>query len=262
VTFEDALNIYTDGSSFQGPRRGGVGIRYIIINDAGDEEWLDECPFGYKEATNNEMELMACILGLRGVPGELMIDNVQRIYVFTDSQYVRDHIIRAVTTWPANGWRNRHGKPIENVKLWKNLIKEIKNAPVRVDIKWVKGHSTNKHNKAVNKLARQSANGFLNEPLTVQSVRRKLTDESVELGSVGMEGQELEIRVITDKRMREQKVWRYKYEVLPSDSPYAGKVDVIFSKHLLRAHHSYRVIVCDNPMNPEIISVIEEIEEQ
>ena len=74
-----------------------------------------------------------------------------------------------------------------------------------------------------------------------------------------MEGQELDVRIITDKRMREQKLWRYKYEVLPSDSPYAGKIDVIFSEILLRAHHSYRVRVCDNQKNPRIVELIEEI---
>lgn len=259
MTFEDALNIYTDGSSLQRPRRGGVGIRYIIINDAGDEEWQDDCPFGYKEATNNEMELMAAILALRGIPDKMMTSAVQRIYIFTDSQYVRDNFFRAAMIWPANGWLNQDGKPIENVKLWKDLVREVMNAPRRVDIKWIKGHGTNKHNKAVDNLAKESANGFLNEPLTVQSVRRKISDESVSIGSVRMEGQELDVRVITDKRMREQKLWRYKYEVLQSDSPYAGKVDIIFSKILLRAHRSYRVRVCDNQKNPRIVDLIDEI---
>lgn len=259
MTYEDALNIYTDGSSLQRPRRGGVGIRYIIINDAGDEEWQDECPTGYKEGTNNEMELMAPILALRGTPAEMMTNNVQRIYIFTDSQYVRDHLHRAQTYWPANGWCNRNGKPIENVKLWKGLVREVKNAPKRVYFKWVKGHGTNKHNKAVHKLATKSAQGFLNEPLSIQSVRRKYSKESVDKGSVKMEGQTIDIRIITDKRMREQKLWRYKYEVLPSDSRYAGKVDIIFSEHLLRAHHSFRVRVCDNQNNPRIVDIIEEI---
>lgn len=259
MTYEDAINIYTDGSSLQRPRRGGVGIRFIVINKDGDEEWQDECPPGYKEATNNEMELMAPILALRGIPDEMMTSNIERIFVFTDSMYVRDHLFRATQVWPNNGWCSRHGKAIENVKLWKDLVREVKKAPKRVVFKWVKGHGTNKHNKAVDKLARQSANGFLNEPLTVQSVRRKLTDESVELGSVKMDGQELDIRIITDKRMREQKVWRYKYEVLPSGSPNAGKVDIIDSEILLRAHHSYRVVVCDNQNNPRILELIEEI---
>lgn len=49
-------------------------------------------------------------------------------------------------------------------------------------------------------------------------------------------------------------------EVLPSDSPCSGKVDVIFSEYLLRAHHSYRVRVCADQNNPGIIEVIKEIE--
>ena len=76
MTYEDALNIYTDGSSLRRPRRGGVAFRYIIINDAGDEEWQDECPPGYKEGTNNEMELMACILALRGISTEMMTGTI------------------------------------------------------------------------------------------------------------------------------------------------------------------------------------------
>ncbi len=238
-----------------------MGFRYIIINDTGDEEWQDECPPGYKEGTNNEMELMAPTLALRGIPTEMITGNIQRIYVFTDSQYVRDYLFHATKIWPANGWCNRDGKPIENVKLWKDLVREVKNAPRRVDFKWVKGHGANKHNKAVDKLARNSANGFLNEPLTVQSVRRKISEESVDFGSVRMEGQEFDIRIITDKRMREQKLWRYKYEILPSNSPYAGKVDIIFSEILLRAHHSYRIRVCDNQRNPRIVDLIDEIGE-
>ncbi len=67
------MNIYTDGSCFQRPRRGGIGIRYIIINDAGDEEWQDECPPGYKQATNNEMELLACIVALRDIPDRMVM---------------------------------------------------------------------------------------------------------------------------------------------------------------------------------------------
>lgn len=260
MTYEDAINIYTDGSSLQRPRRGGVGIRYIVINDAGDEECLDECPPGYKEATNNEMELLAPILALRGIPDEMMTSNIDRIYIFTDSMYVSDHFYNATHVWPNNGWCNRHGRPIENAKLWKDLVREVKKASKRVEFKWVKGHGTNKHNRAVDKLAKKSANSaILNDPLTVQSVRRKLTGESVEIGCVKMEGQELDVRVITDKWMREQKVWRYKYEILPSDSPYVGKVDIIFSEIQLRAHHSYRVVVCADQKNPRILELVEEI---
>ncbi len=57
MTYEDAINIYTGGSSYSNPRRGGIGIRYITINETGDEEIKDDCLMGYKEAINNQMEL-------------------------------------------------------------------------------------------------------------------------------------------------------------------------------------------------------------
>ena len=260
VIFEDALNIYTDGSSFENPRRGGMGIRYIVVNVEGHAEIHDEMPTGYKQVTNNEMELLACVIALREIPAEFLSPTISRIVIFTDSQYVRNYYNRAVWIWPKQGWRNQHGRPIENVEIWKDLVKELKKSSLPVRLKWVKGHSQNVHNSAVDKLARKSANGYLNEPLTVTSVRRKKSDQSVSIGSVLMEGQELNIRIITDKRMRPQKVWRYKYEVLQCDSPYVGYVDIIYSEHLLRAGHSYRVQVSEKPMNPEVVEVIEELD--
>jgi ribonuclease HI len=65
VLDERALHIYTDGSSYSNPRRGGVGVLYVVFSSL-DEELVTELSFpGYKEGTNNQMELYACILGLR-----------------------------------------------------------------------------------------------------------------------------------------------------------------------------------------------------
>jgi hypothetical protein len=37
MIYEKVLNIYTDGSSLSAPRRGGMGVRFVTLNDAGDE---------------------------------------------------------------------------------------------------------------------------------------------------------------------------------------------------------------------------------
>jgi|GEM_PF-6925066 len=45
-----------------------MGVRYVTIDEeSGEEVWEDECLMGYKGATNNQMELLACTLGLKGV---------------------------------------------------------------------------------------------------------------------------------------------------------------------------------------------------
>lgn len=260
MTYEDALNIYTDGSSFQKPRRGGIGIRYITINDAGDEIVTDDVPPGYEQATNNQMELMACIMALEGARSHPSITTVQRVVIFTDSMYVRDNVSSAIYTWRKRKWTGSDGRPIENVDLWKKLVREMQKCPVHVDFEWTPGHSQNKHNKAVDKLAKKSANGFLNPTLTAANVRRKITTESVQIGSVGMHGQEMSVRIIDDKWLKQQKLYKYRYEVLSEDSEYHGKVDLIFSKHVMCAGHHYRVRVNTGTRNPRIEEVLEELE--
>ncbi len=59
MIIENAINIYTDGSSFSRPRLGGIGIRLVIINSLGQEEVEDISLAGYAAATNNQMELYA-----------------------------------------------------------------------------------------------------------------------------------------------------------------------------------------------------------
>ena len=112
MTYEDAINIYTDGSCYSNPRRGGIGIRYITINETGDEEIEDDCLMGYKEATNKQMELLACTLGLKGAYDRKSINKINKVYIFTDSFYVRDNYMNAMSTWPNQKWLNQYGKPI------------------------------------------------------------------------------------------------------------------------------------------------------
>jgi ribonuclease HI len=65
---DEALTIYTDGSSYQGPRRGGVGILFVTVDDDGHERINEYALPGYAGVTNNQMELQACIEALRRWP--------------------------------------------------------------------------------------------------------------------------------------------------------------------------------------------------
>ena len=265
MVYENALNIYTDGSSFSRPRRGGIGIRYVTIDDAGNEVVQNEEVPGHEGATNNQMELLACIKALEDASKHPDFEAVDRIYVFTDSMYVTDNLNRAKFQWSKSRWHNRDGKPVENAELWKRLIRvlqKLQKISKRVDFEWVKGHAKDPHNKAVDKLAKQSAKGVLNRPLEVTTVRRKKTALTVEPGCVPMCGQTLSIRIITDKYMRVQRLYKYKYEVLPDNGTLSGKVDFIFhdSKQFLRAGHHYEVRVNSDTKNPRVMEVLREIE--
>jgi ribonuclease HI len=94
MTIEDALNIYTDGSSFSRPRVGGIGIRFITTNELGDEVIEDvELP-GYKGATNNQMELYAGVAALKESPAYYGHEIPVRA-VFTRSERLKTLVDRA-----------------------------------------------------------------------------------------------------------------------------------------------------------------------
>jgi len=259
---EGALNIYTDGSSYSSPRAGGVGIVFVLIDDGGNER-VEESMFpGYRGATSNQMELQAPILALREAKRLGLTRDVRKIVIHTDSMYVYENYKRAMFEWPRTHWAKRGGAPVLNAELWKQLIKAIRSTGRIVEFEWVKGHAKNPHNKAVDKLAKQSAKRATQAPLTQVSVRRKRTSEKVQPGSVAMLGQRLSIRVITCENLRVQRVWRYKYEVLSKRSPFVGKVDWIYSANdlLVRDGHSYHVRLNEDPSYPQIVKVYRELE--
>jgi ribonuclease HI len=224
MTIEDALEIYTDGSSLQSPRVGGIGIRFVWIDSYGNDMIQDVQFAGYRNATNQQMELQACIIALREALRLQLSVGISKIIIFTDSLYVNDNINKAIFEWPKSKWLLRSGKPVSNAEQWKQLIKCIKNTGIRVMFKWVKGHSKNTHNKAADRLARQSAKLPINKPLSIVHVRRKLTTNTVDIGCVEMFGQNISIRIITSEYLKIQKISKFKYEVITQKSKYNGNV--------------------------------------
>lgn len=140
---ENVLNIFTDGSSFQSPRSGGIGIRFVLVDSDGDEQIHDIQSLGYKNATNNQMELKACIMALEEAVRLHLTSGRTKIIVYTDSLYVVDNYKKAMFDWSTTRWHRRSGAPVLNADLWKDLIKAIRKTRLRVDFEWIKGHSKN-----------------------------------------------------------------------------------------------------------------------
>lgn len=230
---ETALNIYTDGSSLSSPRVGGVGYTLIAVDDLGDEVVYDDYLPSVKGATANQMELQACIAALQtttkhppaDLPTVFELARFSKIVIRTDSMYVEGNFNNAKWTWPKNRWRTKDGAPVQNSDLWKELIRVVKKTGLRVDVKWVKGHKKDAHNIRVDKLAGKSARSPSASVAGPQRVRRKLSPFPLEVGSVGMEGQFMTVRIVTDKYFGPpHKCYRYMYEVMDEDSPYYQRV--------------------------------------
>lgn len=250
---KNVLTIYTDGSSLPNPRRGGIGVRFIYTDASGIEEMTEDfAEYGYKGSANNQMELYACVFALKNALSIAVLNRITLIEIRSDSQYVTENFARAKYQWSQNKWLNRYGKPIDNADLWKELIKYIQKIKKRVEITWVKGHSKDIHNKAVDKLAKQSAKNSINKPLTFVDVRRKKSPKSTERGSVKMCGQRISIRIIDSKYLNIHKLWKFRYEVISKGSPYFQNIDFIYCLQVLRVGHSYSVRFNKESTNPMI----------
>ena len=264
ISVEDsALIIYTDGSCLHHPRLGGYGIRIYfptILNK--DVEFIDLDSPSYQFTSNNQMELLAVISALKHVESLNNLYGVSRIIVFTDSQYVTENYNNAKYYWSRTKWFLKNGAPVQNADLWKELVKISSRIKTRIEIRWVKGHSKNIDNKAVDKIAKQSAKSRTKKLFKPMTVRRKLSPNIVNPGSIKSVGQRISIRAITDEYLSVQKLFKYKVEVISRKSKYYNCVDFVHSELLLKAGHSYLVSLKKNENLITISKVIKEIEKE
>lgn len=252
----NALNIYTDGSSYQKPRRGGIGMLFIFPEHL-DKENVSVVPFGYKQSTNNQMELKACVIALEE---SLKFEKEwTSIVIYTDSMYVVDNYPNAIFRWRSNGWKKVDGGPVLNAETWKELIKKVDKVKARVNIKRVKGHSKNECNEQVDKMAKLSAQKATKDPLYCVNVRRKKTNKKGEVGCVEIRGQKITIKIITSEYLKIQKISKYKYEVMSKGSPFYGLVDFVYSKKILRVGHEFYVEFNDNQKFPQVLKIYKDL---
>jgi ribonuclease HI len=262
---EGALIIYTDGSQFSKPRRqGGIGIRLIWTNPDGHPDSFDHNPPGYFDVTVPLMELKAVIEALRLLTRQsppVPPDLYDKIVVYSDAMYLVDGHPRAKGSWPRNKWLTKDGPPVKNAEQWKELLRLERRIGKRFEIRKVKGHSKNPHNKAVDKLARTSAQIATNPSLTPAKLRRKKSPKQLVPGSVKMEGQRVTIHVHKAEYMRVQQLSGYRYSVESPSSPYYQEVGWVFADRSvnLSAGHSYAVRFNEDTKNPRIEEVFMEV---
>ncbi len=133
------VEIYTDGACKGNPGLGGWGA----LLRAGELE--KELCGGEANTTNNRMEMMAVIEGLKA------LKRPAQVVVFTDSKYVQMGISEWITGWKARGWRTADKKPVKNEDLWRLL--DAQAAGHKVEWRWVKGHAGHAGNERADALA-------------------------------------------------------------------------------------------------------------
>ena len=135
--------IYTDGSSRGNPGPGGYGA--VLMYGSHRKE----LSHGYRLTTNNRMELMAVIAGLKAIKKDH-----HPVHIYSDSQYVVNAIEKG---WLKNWIKTNFKGGKKNSDLWKEyyLIAQ----PFNIKMIWVKGHADNPHNNRCDELATTAADG-------------------------------------------------------------------------------------------------------
>ncbi|MFT3903196.1 MAG: ribonuclease HI [Niabella sp.] len=135
--------MYTDGASRGNPGPGGYGVILMF------GQHRKEMSAGYRHTTNNRMELMAVIEGLKALKTKDI-----PITIYSDSQYV----VNAISKGWLNNWVRtdfKGGK--KNKDLWMQYYQLSKQ--FKISMVWVKGHASNPFNNRCDELATQAADG-------------------------------------------------------------------------------------------------------
>ena len=132
------ITLFSDGSALGNPGPGGYGV----ILRYGDKE--KEFSGSEIHTTNNRMELLGVIVGLRALREKCEVD------VISDSSYV----VKGINEWLAN-WIKRDFKKVKNPDLWREYVEVSKGH--KITAIWVRGHDGHEENERCDTLARSEA---------------------------------------------------------------------------------------------------------
>jgi len=262
IVDENALNIFTDGSSYHKKQRAaGAGGCLVWVNEAGNEEHEEYAPIGWQKATIDEMEIVACTLGMKEANRFLKNErHFEKILIYSDSKYVVNNYFKAMNIWPNSKWLGTNRMPVKNIELWKQLRREVNRCPLHVYVEWVKAHKSHKYNKIADGLAKRSAETPLKKPFSFSETTKKWSDQNTKRGSVPVVGQKIKIRIISRVYIKRAKTYEYRYEVIdPNNQAYKNLDFVFYNEHLSR-NKCFNVRFNNEQRRPFILEVIEELE--
>ena len=134
------VNIYTDGACKGNPGAGGWAA---ILEYEGKEKELFG---GEKLTTNNRMELIGAIEGLKALKEQCQVT------LYSDSQYLVNAINKGwLENWKAKNWRKADKSQVLNDDLWKELVALLDTHTV--EFIWVRGHDGHAYNERCDALA-------------------------------------------------------------------------------------------------------------
>lgn len=134
------ITIYSDGACSGNPGPGGYGV-ILKFN-----EIEKELSGGFRNTTNNRMEIMGAIVGLEALKEPC------EVTVVTDSQYLVNAIEKGwARKWRSKGWMRNNKERALNPDLWERLLRVIDKH--KVQFQWIRGHAGHAENERCDRLA-------------------------------------------------------------------------------------------------------------
>ena len=139
--------VFSDGGCRGNPGPGAWGA---MVQDMSGAVVYEGSDFD-RQTTNNRMELIGAIFGMKNAKklgGE-------KLLLVSDSKYVLEGIRSWLDGWKKRGWKKADKKEPENLDLWKE-IDILKSSFVKLECKWVKGHTGHPQNERCDELANKA----------------------------------------------------------------------------------------------------------
>ena len=136
--------LYIDGSFLSERKKGGFAV-IIKYPDAS-----------YNLKTFNSKEMSSCLIELEAaIKGLELLEDVQKIRLITDSQYVRKGLTEWIAHWKLNNWHTANGEKVKNIKHWKKFDVITNNK--YIEFKYVKAHTQQFENTMADLYAKDMA---------------------------------------------------------------------------------------------------------
>jgi len=147
--------LYTDGGCRDNGAEsniGGIGIVLIYP----EKDYMKEYREGHRNTTNNQMELLAVIKGLK------MLKEPCKVTIYSDSAYIVNAFQQNwIGSWKEKGWSRGRSGELKNKEYWMELYKLSQIH--QLEFRKVKGHSDNYYNNRCDELVNQAMDELLNE---------------------------------------------------------------------------------------------------
>lgn len=132
------ITLFCDGSSLGNP---GLGGYCAILRYADTEKTISG---NQRDATNNQMELLAVIKGLEALKEPCDVT------VVSDSSYV----VKGINEWLV-GWVKKGFAKVKNPELWAEYLRVSQSHKVKGI--WVRGHDGHPENERCDVIAKEEA---------------------------------------------------------------------------------------------------------